>query len=157
MQRGQPIASFCSPRQGPRSADMGLKSTADSPIFENGKLKPGIYKIQNLYTETYLDIHQHSKEVCCRPARDLEDGRGLVSTHLTFGIRTAEVRKWEIKPFGPGYTVQMVGFPVLIARYHTLSNANRSRLENLKGFVLLRRGSTAQPRFMSVLIRWLGE
>ena len=57
--------------------------TPDSPndsfsIFENGRLKPGIYKIQNLYTQTYLDIHEHSREMCCRPARDLEEGRGLV-------------------------------------------------------------------------------
>ena len=57
-------------------------TTESSRIFEGGKLKPGIYKIQNLYAETYLDVHQHSKEVGCRPARDLEDGRGLVSPHL---------------------------------------------------------------------------
>ena len=50
-------------------------------IFEDGKLKPGTYKIQNLYTQTYLDIHEHSKQACCRPARDLEDGRGLVSMY----------------------------------------------------------------------------
>jgi len=62
---------------------MTLKSAANSSrIFEAGKLKPGIYKIQNLYTETYLDVLQHSKEVCCRPARDLEDGRGLVRPRL---------------------------------------------------------------------------
>lgn len=58
---------------------MVLHSTGGSPsIFEDGKLKPGIYKIQNLFSETYLDIHQHSKQVCCRPAKDLQEGRGLV-------------------------------------------------------------------------------
>jgi len=72
---------------------MTANSTSDSSsIFKNGKLKPGIYKIQNLFSETYLDIHQHSNKLCCRPARDLEDGKGL----------------WEIKGFGTGYTVRRV-------------------------------------------------
>jgi len=58
---------------------MTLNSISDAPsIFKDGKLKPGIYKIQNLESETYLDIHQNSKQVCCRPAGDLEDGGGLV-------------------------------------------------------------------------------
>lgn len=58
---------------------MTLTSTNSSPsIFENGKLKPGTYKIQNIYTETYLDIEVHSREVCCRPEGDLGEGRGLV-------------------------------------------------------------------------------
>ena len=40
---------------------MVLTSTSDSSsIFKDGKLKPGIYKIQNLYTETYLNIHRYS-------------------------------------------------------------------------------------------------
>ena len=49
-----------------------------SSIFEDGKLKPGIYKIQNLYSQTYLDIHEHSKATCGRPVENLEEGRGLV-------------------------------------------------------------------------------
>jgi len=66
---------------------MTLNSTTDSAsIFENGKLKPGIYKIQNLRSETYLDIHRHSKELCCRPARDLEDGGGLVRPSLISAV-----------------------------------------------------------------------
>jgi len=47
-------------------------------IFENGKLKAGIYKIQNLYTQGYVDIHEHSREVCCRPVQELQEGRGMV-------------------------------------------------------------------------------
>ncbi|KAF9648159.1 hypothetical protein BDM02DRAFT_3187328 [Thelephora ganbajun] len=43
---------------------MTFTSTDNSPpIFENGKLKPGIYKIQNLQTEGYVDIHEHLKEM----------------------------------------------------------------------------------------------
>ena len=49
-----------------------------SSILRGGKLKPGIYKIQSLYTRTYLDIHEHSREVCCRPVTALEEGAGLV-------------------------------------------------------------------------------
>jgi len=54
-------------------------TTSDSSsILKDGKLKPGIYKIQNLYTQTYMDIHDHLREVCCRPATALEEGSGLV-------------------------------------------------------------------------------
>ena len=45
-------------------------------IFEDRKLKLGIYKIWNLYSQNYLDILKHSREVCCHPAGDLGD-RGL--------------------------------------------------------------------------------
>ena len=71
---------------------MTLNSTSDSSsILKDGKLKPGIYKIQSIKTETYLDIEVDTREVCCRPAKDLREGRGLVSrysssvllTHLT--------------------------------------------------------------------------
>ena len=91
---------------------MTPNSTADPlRIFEDGKLKPGIYKIQNLRSETYLDVHHHSKEVCCRPARDLEDGRGLVRPYLPFVIRVSDSQKWEIKRFGVGYAVRRVSLP----------------------------------------------
>ncbi|KAF9649757.1 hypothetical protein BDM02DRAFT_3260142 [Thelephora ganbajun] len=68
-------------------------TTGSSSVFKDGKLKPGIYKIQNLYGQTYMDVHEHSRDVCCRPATALEEGRGL---------------KWEIKPLGAGYSVQRV-------------------------------------------------
>ena len=59
---------------------MTMNSTSgSSSIFKDGKLKPGIYKIQNILSETYLDIEVHSREVCCRPAKDLGEGRGIVS------------------------------------------------------------------------------
>jgi len=68
-------------------------STTDSTsIFENGKLKPGIYKIQSLKSETYVDIELDARGVCGRPTGDLGEGRGL----------------WEIKSLGAGYTVQYV-------------------------------------------------
>ena len=55
-------------------------------IFEDGRLRLGIYKIQNLYSRTYLDIHEHSREVCCRPAQNLEDGAGLVCLHFPCAV-----------------------------------------------------------------------
>jgi hypothetical protein len=54
------------------------KARGTSSIFKDGKLKPGIYKIQNLYAQTYMDIHEHSRYLCCRPAKALGEGRGLV-------------------------------------------------------------------------------
>jgi len=59
---------------------MAPNPTTNGPtsILRDGKLKPGIYKIQNLFTRTYLDIHEHSKEMCCRSATALEEGEGLV-------------------------------------------------------------------------------
>jgi len=58
---------------------MTLHSTSDSSsILKDGKLKPGIYKIQNLQSETYLDIVAHTRDVCGRPAKDLAQGRGIV-------------------------------------------------------------------------------
>ena len=58
---------------------MTLSPTSDSvSIFKDGKLKQGIYKIQNLYSQTYMDIHEHTRDVCCRPATALGEGRGLV-------------------------------------------------------------------------------
>ena len=50
-----------------------------SSIFQDGKLKSGIYKIQNLHNGAYLDIHEQSaREMHLRPAQDLGEGRGLV-------------------------------------------------------------------------------
>jgi len=60
---------------------MTLRSTSDSSILENGKLKPGIYKIQNIHNETYLDIEVLTREMCCRPAEKLGEGRGFVCRH----------------------------------------------------------------------------
>jgi len=59
---------------------MALNSTTSDSlsIFKDGKLKPGIYKIQNLRAQTYMDVHEHLREVCCRPATALEEGRGFV-------------------------------------------------------------------------------
>ncbi|KAF9783525.1 hypothetical protein BJ322DRAFT_1071542 [Thelephora terrestris] len=72
---------------------MNLNSpNASFSIFKDGRLKPGIYRIQNIRSDTYLDIHQHSNEVCCRPKREIEEGRGL----------------WEIMDLGVGYAVKMV-------------------------------------------------
>ena len=58
---------------------MTIHSTSNTTsILEDGKLRPGVYKIQNLHSGKYLDIHEYSNAVCCRPAPDLTDGKGLV-------------------------------------------------------------------------------
>jgi len=58
---------------------MTLTSTDNSlSIFKDGKLKPGPYKIQNIFSETYLDFEVHSREICCRLGTDLGEGKGIV-------------------------------------------------------------------------------
>ena len=70
---------------------MNPNSTSDSSsIFKGEKLKSGIYKIQNLYTQTYADIHEHSRDVCCRPATALGEGRGLVRPFQQPVIRVSD-------------------------------------------------------------------
>ena len=82
----------------------------DNPvsIFEDGKLKPGIYKIQNIVGQTYLEIRDHSKQLCCRPASALEDGNGLVNSYLVVPVILMNYLQWEIRPSGPGYTIRKV-------------------------------------------------
>jgi len=65
-----------------------------NPIFNDGRLRPGIYKIQNIYTETFLDIKVHSRELCCRPAGRLGEGRGIVRP-ISF-IWDSRIRRLEV-------------------------------------------------------------
>ena len=70
---------------------MTLTSTSDSAsIFKDGKLKPGIYKIQNIQTDTYLDVEVPSRDVCCRPASDLGEGRGLVRLYPPSAVHISD-------------------------------------------------------------------
>ena len=69
---------------------MTPNETGGPSIFEEGKLKPGIYKIQNIYSEAYLDIEVHSREMCCRPAKDLGEGRGLVRWYLSSVVHVSD-------------------------------------------------------------------
>ena len=130
-------------------------------IFKDGKLKPGIYKIQNLFSETYLDIHRHSREVCCRSTRDLGDGRGLVSQYLPSVVHVSDGQKWEIKSLGGGYTVRMVSLlmqsPVHCPPLYTEPYEIRSNREDQNSFVLQWKDLTAGIRSVSPLILWLGE
>ena len=59
---------------------MTLTSKNESiSVFRDGKLKPGIYKIRNIVGQTYVDIREHTRELCGRPATALE-GKGLVGS-----------------------------------------------------------------------------
>ena len=60
-------------------SDLTLHTMTSTSIFKDGKLKPGIYKIQNAASNTYVDIREHPKELCCRPATLLE-GKGRVGS-----------------------------------------------------------------------------
>ena len=73
--------SFVPPRSSsPFSYTMTTNSMSNSAsILNDCRIKPGICKIQNFFGQTYLEIREHSKELCCRLAAALEDGKGLVS------------------------------------------------------------------------------
>ena len=90
-------------------------------IFERGKVKPGIYKIQNLQTEGYLDIHLHSMEMCCRPANDLGVGRGLVRGYSPSAIRASDDRKVGDQKIW-GWIRGVAGEPVDIPTHCVVSN-----------------------------------
>ena len=96
---------------------MNPKTSESLSIFKDGKLKPGFYKIQNLHSQTYMDVEERSREVCCRPVTTLEEGRGLVRPFWVSVTRVSDDYKWEIKPLGPGYSVQRVSVPNCCARY----------------------------------------
>lgn len=79
-----------------------LSKTSDSSsIFEDGKLKPGIYRIQNLYARTYLDVQKHSKEVCCRPVEKLEKRDGLVRPSIRLAFAYLTIRSGKSSVLGP--------------------------------------------------------
>jgi len=92
--------------RSPRLATLALPTMAPNPtsdlppIFEDGELKPGIYKIQNIYSETFLDIHVHSREVCCRPLQDLGEERGLVSQYPLSVLMYLTVGSGRLKSLG---------------------------------------------------------
>ncbi|KAF9777279.1 hypothetical protein BJ322DRAFT_1025852 [Thelephora terrestris] len=86
-------------------------------LFDGGKLKPGIYKIQNIVGETYLDIREHNKELCCRPDFVLGgkgqwiDGSRWESRYLCFylpcGLEVEEVHDKHYM----GYEYVRLGHP----------------------------------------------
>jgi len=91
-----------------------------SLILENGKLKPGVYKIQNLAGQTYVEMQESTKELCGRPATALSTGEGLVR----FGARVFEsrlpcsdLRCCDARPDGLD-DLSVVGFSTFRARLH---------------------------------------
>jgi hypothetical protein len=49
-----------------------------SSILKDGKLKPGIYQIQNLVGQTFVEMQESARQLCCRPSTALSNGGGLV-------------------------------------------------------------------------------
>jgi len=74
-----PLLLQVGPSTTPFPAAM-LVCTPDDPmsIFTDGNLQPGIYKVQNLASQTYLEIQEHSRGLCCRPATVLSPQDALV-------------------------------------------------------------------------------
>lgn len=60
---------------------MATRPRSNSPIVSpDGRVKPGIYKIKSILTQTYVDIEVHLRTLCGRPAENLGAGSGLVRT-----------------------------------------------------------------------------
>ena len=65
-------------------ATMSHNNTRPSvSLFQGGKLKPGIYKIRNIVSRTYVDTKDDLRELCGRPSSALEGVRGQVSSLTT--------------------------------------------------------------------------
>ena len=73
-------ARSCAPRYRTLSTMATTSAGNFVSIFKEGNLKPGIYKNQGLYAQTYTDTYEHSREVCVdRPQlSERGEGRGLV-------------------------------------------------------------------------------
>jgi len=99
---------------------------SDDPmsIFVAGKLKPGRYKVQNLASQTYLEVLEPSKELCCRPASVLSPKDALVilehnpvrRTVLMF--LTLRFLQWDFQPSGSGYKIKKVRTSSYISSTH---------------------------------------
>lgn len=57
--------------------------TTSSSILQDGRIRPGTYKIKNIVSQTYVDIKDHVREICGRPSSVLEKSRGQVSFQLS--------------------------------------------------------------------------
>jgi len=54
------------------------------PIFINGNLEQGTYKVQNLASQTHLKILEHLRQLYCRPATVLIPEGALVHVVSTY-------------------------------------------------------------------------
>ena len=82
-------------------------SSPTATVLQDGKIKPGIYKIQNIVSKTYVDIKDDLRELCGRPSSALERSRGHVSLYI-WAPGIPNNQQWEILPLGPGYTIRKV-------------------------------------------------
>jgi len=55
-----------------------MKRNTSSSIFQDGRLRPGTYKIKNIVSKTYVDTKDDLRELCGRPSTCLEKGEGQV-------------------------------------------------------------------------------
>ena len=94
-----------------RPAMLGHPPEDPLSIFVNGKLKPGTYNVQNLVGQTYLEVLEHSRELCCRPSTALSQQDGLVCLVLYNRLAPPMLtvfffQQWEFKVSGSGYTIK---------------------------------------------------
>jgi len=71
---------------------MALTSMNDPvSIFNGGKLDPEIHNVRGIVDQTYIDIRDHGRGLCCRPVTLLE-GKGLVCLCPSFGLKNRKLK-----------------------------------------------------------------
>jgi len=124
-----------------------LPPPPDDPmsIFVDGKLKPGTYKVQNLAGQTYLEVEEYSKELCCRPATVLAPQDALVISRRTTGPRKVNVPD--------AFTV---GISSVGVRIQHQEGAQDRHLQSLKSVVTndLELGQTRKARS---ILQWISR
>ena len=87
------------------------------PIFESGKLMPGVYRIQNIVGQTYVDTLEHTKELCCQPSTLLE-GKGLASPCSKSTRKTVLIAVFSGKSYLRVLDILCAGYGVVTCSSH---------------------------------------
>ena len=65
-----------------------------SSILTDGKLKPGIYRIQNLVGQTFVEMQEGPRQLCCRTEAALSSQAGLVRSAEALIAEISESDLW---------------------------------------------------------------
>jgi hypothetical protein len=97
-------------------------------MFVNGTLKPGKYKVQNLTGQTYLEILEDSRELCCRPGTVLSPQDALVCDSPKHLPNPQELQtyvmisQWDFQVSGSGYKIKKAPYHRSMDESHCVIN-----------------------------------
>ena len=96
---------------------VALTSTDESDsVFRDKKLRPGVYKIQNIVGQTYVNIRGRTIEFCGQPATTVEGKEPVRSRPCLAHRRNSDHPRASVKysPMSPdirGYLCHRIGVP----------------------------------------------